>query len=153
MRLYKHFDLDFKTKYKVFIFTLDDTGSFIRIEERNRVNSYVLEVDLGGGEWLSRIAEEAVRVGKEGNFRRFFRGRNYQLVVDSNKNKGGCFLRVLKIENGETRKVLIPAEYAFRGWVKFGECLKSFYSKGNSQKDIPVMSETRELYLDSEPQK
>ena len=63
MRIYKHFDLDFKTKFKIFIFTLDDSGRYIRIEERNRVNSYVLEVDLGGGEWLSRIAEEAFKGG------------------------------------------------------------------------------------------
>ena len=42
--------------------------------EGNRVNNYVVEVDLGGGDWLSRIAEEALRVGKEGNFKRFFRG-------------------------------------------------------------------------------
>lgn len=39
------------------------------------MNSYEVEVDLGGGEWLSRTAEEALRVGKEGIFRRFFRGR------------------------------------------------------------------------------
>ena len=115
MRIYKHFDLDFKTKHKIFIFSLDESGSFIKITERNRANNFAVEVDLGGGDWLSRITDEAVRVGKEGNFMRFFRGRNYQLVVDSRKNKAGCFLRVMKIQNGETRNVIIPAEYEFRG--------------------------------------
>ena len=123
MRIYKHFDIDFKTKFKSFLFTLDESGCFIRIVEKNIFNSYVLEVDLGGGDWLRRVAEEAVRVGKEGIFRRIFRGRNYHLAVDSNKNKAGFFLRVMKIQNGETMKVIIPAEYAFKGWEKFGECL------------------------------
>ena len=97
MRIYKYFDTDFKTKYKTFIFTLDESGSFIRIVERNRFNCYEVEVDLGGGNWLSRVAVKAVRLGKEGNFRRLFRGRNCQLIVDSSKNKASCFLRVLKI--------------------------------------------------------
>ena len=109
---------DFKTKFKTFIFTLDESGSFIRIEERNKINSYDVEVDLGG-DWLSRTVEEAVRSGKDGTFRRIFRGRNYQLVVDSSKNKAGRFLTVLKIQNGATRKVIIPAEYEFKGWEKF----------------------------------
>ena len=52
MSIYKHFDIDFKTKHKIFIFTLDASGRFIKIVERNRINSYELEVDLGGGEWL-----------------------------------------------------------------------------------------------------
>ena len=41
---------------------------------------------------------------------------------------------MLKIQNGETRKVIILAKYEFRGWEKFGECLQSFFSKTNSQK-------------------
>ena len=121
MRICKHFDVDFKTKHKIFIFTLEESGSFIRIVKRNRINSHDVEVNLGGGDWLRRVVEEALRTGKEGNFRRIFRGRNYQLVVDSSKNKAGCFLRVLKIQNGATRKVIIPAEYAFRGWESFGK--------------------------------
>ena len=68
MRFYKHFNLDFKTKHKIFIFMLDESGRFIRITERNRVNNYVVEVDLGGGEWICRTVDEALRVGKEGNF-------------------------------------------------------------------------------------
>ena len=98
MRIYEHFDIEFKTKHKIFIFTLDESSSFIRIVERNRINSYVVEVDLGGGAWLRRVIEEALGLGKEGNFRRIFRGRDYQLVVDSSMNKAGCFLRALKIQ-------------------------------------------------------
>ena len=133
MRTYKHFDIDFKTKFKTFWFTLDESGSFIKIVERNKYNSYDLEFDLGGGCWLRRVVEEAVRLGKEGNFRRLFRGGNYHLVVDSSKNKAGCFLRVMKIQNGENKKVIIPVEYAFKGWEKFGECLQSFFSNINNK--------------------
>ena len=84
------------------------------------------------GDWLRRVVIEAIRLGKEGNFRRSFRGGNYQLIVDSSKNKAGCFLRVLKIQNGNTRMVIIPAEYAFKGWEKFGDCMQSFFSNKNS---------------------
>ena len=104
MRIYKHFDLDFKTKHKIFSFTLDESGRFIIIVERNRVNKYAVEVDLGGGHWLCRIIDEALRVGKEGNFRRSFKGGNYQLVVDSSKNRARCFLKMMKIQNGDTRE-------------------------------------------------
>ena len=41
---------------------------------------------------------------------------------------------MMKIQNGETKNVIIPAEYKFRGWEKFGECMKSFFTKNNNLK-------------------
>ena len=77
-RVYKHFDRDFRTKHKVFIFRLGDSGDKIIITERNRFNNFVVEVDLGGeGEWLCRIAGEALRIGRKGKFIRKYRGSNY----------------------------------------------------------------------------
>ena len=58
--------------------------------ERNRFNCFEVEVDLGGGDWLRRVVVEAIRLGQDGNFRRLFRCRNYQLIVDSSKNRVGC---------------------------------------------------------------
>ena len=74
-----------------------------------------------------RAVVEAVRLGREGNFSRSFRGRNYILVVDSSKNKAGGFLTVSKFQNEARRKVIIPAEFECRGWVKFGDLLQSFF--------------------------
>ena len=47
-RVYKHFDRDFRTKHKVFIFRLHDSGGKIIIIERNRFNNFDVELDLGG---------------------------------------------------------------------------------------------------------
>ena len=52
LRDYKHLDRDFRTKHKVFIFCLDESGSKINITERNRFNNFVVESDIereGGG--------------------------------------------------------------------------------------------------------
>ena len=55
MRTYKHFDREFRTKHKAFIFCLDECESKIIVTKRNRVNQFVVEVDSRGGEWLSRV--------------------------------------------------------------------------------------------------
>ena len=50
LRVYKQLDRDFRTKHKVFIFRLDDSGGKIIIIERSRFNNFVVELDhLGGG--------------------------------------------------------------------------------------------------------
>ena len=53
---------------------------------------------LGGGEWLCRIAGEALRIGRKGMFIRKFRGSNYQLLGECSKNSAGWFLKVMKIQ-------------------------------------------------------
>ena len=65
MRDYKYRDRDFRTKHKVFIFRLDDTGGNVIITERNRFNSFVVEIDIGGGNWLCNVVGEAFKVGKD----------------------------------------------------------------------------------------
>ena len=46
----------------------------------------------------------------------------------------------MKIQNGETRNVIIPAEYEFRGWKKSGECLQRFFTKNNIMKSTVASS-------------
>ena len=48
---------------------------------------------------------EALRLGRNGKFRRMYRGSNYQLLVDCSMNKAGWFLKVMKIQNGTIRNV------------------------------------------------
>ena len=85
---YKHLDRDFRTKHKVFIFQLDDSGAKIIIMERNRFNSFVVEIDIWGGrgwgDWLCNVVGEALRSGKNGQFKRSYRGSNYMLLVECN---------------------------------------------------------------------
>ena len=35
----------------------------------------------------------------------------------------------MKIQNGVVRSIVVPAEHGDRGWVKFENCLDSFYCK------------------------
>ena len=61
MRDYKHLDRAFRTKHKLFSLSLDESGARIKICERNKFNSYVLEIDLGGGDWLCKVVGVALR--------------------------------------------------------------------------------------------
>ena len=77
MRDYKHLDRDFGTKHKVFIFQLDDSGGKIIITERNRFKNFVVDIDLGGGYWLSNVVGEVLRWGRNGQFKKLYMGNNY----------------------------------------------------------------------------
>ena len=145
LRDYKHLDRDFRTKHKVFIFCLDESGSKINITERNRFNN--IDIWLGGGggwgcDWLCRVVGEALRLGGDGKSRRTYRGSNYQLQVECSTNNTGWFLKAMKIHNGTIRNIIVLVEYEFSGWVNFEKCLKSFFlqkigkSSGNTSKSV-----------------
>ena len=127
-RVYKHFDRDFRTKHKVFLFRLGDSGGKIIITEKNRNKNFVIEVDLGGGEWLYRIAGEALKIGRIGTFIRKYRGSNYHLLAECSTNSAGWFLKVMKIQNGVIRTIVVPAEHGDRGWVLFEKCVKRVFT-------------------------
>lgn len=65
------------------------------------------------------------------------------MVVDSSKNKVGCFLRVLKIDNRETKVISQLSMLLEDG--KYLECLKSFFLKSNSQKGSVEKEERRKF--------
>ena len=91
---------------------------------------------------------EALRLGRNGKFRRTFRGSNYQLLVECSKNNAGWFLKVMKIQNGTIRNIVVPAEHECSGWVKFKECLKSLFltrigkSNGNTSRSVRNQKQT-----------
>ena len=138
MRIYKHFDRDFKTKHKAFTFCLDEFGSKIIITERNRANKFVVEVDIRGGDWLCRVVGDALKLGRVGGFRRMYRGSNYQLFVDCGNNMAGWFLKVMKIYNGTINNIIVPAEQEFSGWLNFEKCLKSFFIRTMSNNRVSM---------------
>lgn len=127
---------------------MDESGARIKICERNKFNSYVLEIDLGGGDWLCKVVGVALREGSYGVFRRKFRGSNYQLIVQCSKNGAGCFLKAMKIQNGSLRNIIIPAEQEFRGWTNFASCLKSFF-KNNHGKGRGIKTRCNEVQRQS----
>ena len=78
-------------------------------------------------------------------------------MAECSTNSAGWFLKVMKIQNGVLRTILIPTEHGDRGWVLFEKCVKSFYlnvfCKQNSQEsvqDIGVRSQNRTLMKQTE---
>ena len=69
----------------------------------------------GGGEWLCRIADEALRIGRKGTFLRTYKGSNYQLLVECRLNSTRWILKVMKIQNGVIRNIVVPTEHGDRG--------------------------------------
>ena len=53
-------------------------------------------------------------------------------------------LKVIKIQNGTIRNIVVPAEHEYSGWVKFEKCLKSFFLKkiGKSNGDVTNASKS-----------
>ncbi|PON89718.1 hypothetical protein TorRG33x02_145520 [Trema orientale] len=56
-------------------------------------------MDLGGADWLRHTVRDVLFEGREGQFRRFYRGSNYQLILEYSRNRAGNFLKVIKIQN------------------------------------------------------
>lgn len=76
----------------VFILRLDNSGSEIEITERNRAQCFSIQVDLGCASWLCSTVKEALIRGKEGGFRRFYRGSSYRIILEC--SSGVCFSRM-----------------------------------------------------------
>ena len=64
-------------------------------------------------------------MGRKGTFIRKY--SNYQLLAECSTNSAGWFLKVMKIQNGVIRSIVVSAEHGDRGWVIFEKCVKSFY--------------------------
>ncbi|EXB80244.1 hypothetical protein L484_025093 [Morus notabilis] len=126
---YKHCDQDFRTKHKVFILQITDYGQSIRITERNRVASFDVNLDLGGAFWLMEVVSQAADAKKDGAFLRKYKGSSYVLVVEVKRNSKGEFLKVMRINRGEVKNVIIPGEENKKGWRDLSRCLENFFCK------------------------
>ncbi|PON36929.1 hypothetical protein TorRG33x02_348350 [Trema orientale] len=46
-------------------------------------------------------------MGSDGQFRRFYRGSNYQQILECSSNKAGMFMKIMKIQNGMVRSIIV----------------------------------------------
>ena len=106
---FRHFDQEFRTEHKLFLLKVGTGGGSIWIIERTRGNCFELHIDLGGASWLLEAVGEASSTA-EGEFSAAkYRGSSYILLVEIYKNARGLFLRIMKIEDGKVRNLIIPA--------------------------------------------
>ena len=57
------------------------------------------------------------------------------LLAECSMNSAGWFLKVMKIQNGVIRSIVVPAKNGDRWWVMFEKCLKSFYLNDNCKQN------------------
>ncbi|GMN61998.1 hypothetical protein TIFTF001_031076 [Ficus carica] len=106
-----------------------------------RWKAYEKLYDLGVSKLLRN--ENRFNGGSKGGFRRFFRGQNYRLILESNRNRAGDFMKRMKIQNGEVKNILVPGEFQFKGWKSFLGCLDKLFTRN---KRPPVSNQIRPDY-------
>lgn len=137
-QVYKHFYQEFKTRFKVFLFNLDNRGGHVRITERSVTTDFNLEAAF----WILESARTSIFHGKQGDFRKIFKGSHCKIIMDTGRNKAGNFLRILKVEQGRVKNIIVPGETQEQGWKDFSECLHNIFSRKIGRmgisKQIPV---------------
>ena len=86
---YKHFEKEFRTKFKVFSFSLVERGSVVRIVEWRKNNYFSIKLDLEGVDWLRKFVHNILRLNLGEDFKRFYRTHNYRLILESARNSEG----------------------------------------------------------------
>ena len=95
---YKHFEKEFRTKLKVFSFSLVDKGSVIKIVEWRRNVNFSFKLDLGGADWLRKSVHNILRLNPGEDFKRFYKTHTYRLILESARNRAGRFLKIFKVQ-------------------------------------------------------
>ena len=58
---YKHFNREFRTKFKLFTFSLVERGSVVKITEWRNTTSFSVNLDLGGVAWIKDVLISVMR--------------------------------------------------------------------------------------------
>ena len=146
---YKHFEKEFRTKYKVFSFSLVDRGSVVRIIEWRKTVSSSIKLDFGGIAWLREAITSILRQNPAVEFKRFYRTHNYRVILESSRNNAGRFMKICKIQNGTLNYLFIPEEINCQGWKNFCCYLDSFFvTKYVQKKDGLRFSEKKQFQED-----
>ena len=124
---YKHFNKEFRTKFKTFSFSLVDRGSVIRITEWRKTGHYSIKVDLGGADWNREFVHSILKINQVDEFKWFYRTHNYRLILECERNRAGRFLKICMVQNGTLNYLFIPEEINCHGWRNFCYCLDSFF--------------------------
>lgn len=72
--------------------------------------------------------EEAPSLSKGHEFKRFYKNHSYKLIVECSKNEMGNFMRILKIQKGDIRKVIVLGESAYRGCMNLRDASIAFFT-------------------------
>ena len=131
---YKHFEKEFRTKYKVFYFSLVDRGSVVKITEWRKTMTFSIKLDLRGIDWLREAVYNILRQNPEDEFKRFYRTHNYRVILETTRNRAGRFMKLCKIQNGSLNYLFIPEEINWQGWRNFAASLDSFFATKQVQK-------------------
>ena len=131
---YKHFEKEFRTKFKLFSFSLVGRGSVVRIIERRKTETFSINLDLGGAAWLSDAIKSILQQNKGEEFKRLFRAHDYRVILESSRNSAGRFMKICKIQYGTLSSLFIPEETNCQGWKKFYSSLDSFFATKKVQR-------------------
>ena len=82
---YKHFEKEFRTKFKLFTFFPIERGNVVRIIEWRKTTSFSINLDLGGAAWISDVVNNVLRQEPMEEFKRFYRAHNYSVHIDFKK--------------------------------------------------------------------
>ena len=134
---YKHFEKEFRTKYKVFYCSLVDRGSVVKITEWRKTMTFSIKLDIGGVDWLREAVYNILSQNPAEEFKRFYRTHNYIVILESARNSAGRFMKICKIQIEALNYLFIPEETNWQGWRNFGACLDSFLTKQVHKKGNP----------------
>ena len=132
---YKHFEQEFRTKFKIFSFSLVERGS-VRITECRKTSSFSISLDLGGVAWISGVLNSVLRKEPIEEFQQFYRAHNYRVIIESSRNSAGRYIKICKIQNGFLSQLFIPVEANSQGWRNFSSSINSFFNTKNEQKEV-----------------
>ena len=92
---YKHFNKEFRTRYKLFSFSFVERASVVRITEWRKIATFSFNLDLGGA--TRDVVNSILRQNLAEEFKRFYRTHNYRVILESSRNSAERFMKICKI--------------------------------------------------------
>ena len=119
----------FRIEQKVFVIHLTKDGGGVRISERSRFRSFVVEIDVCAAVWCLETLQEVALSAKSKSFFRKHRGSNYSVLAEKYSNRRGEFLKFTKLSNGSLTSIIIPGGLSRWGWRRMAGCLDNLVGK------------------------
>ena len=123
----------FRTRHKSFSFKLNEFGSELIIQESSIGRSFTISLEAEGCKWLASQLLQIMGNRPNKEVLRTFRKGIYRLCLFRGENKAGEFLRLMKVENGKVKTLMIPKEKDGAGWSNFYVYVKSFFIADNQR--------------------
>ena len=117
----------FCTRFKSFSFNLNCYGTHVIIRESCSRRTFTISIDAEGCYWLASQLLQIMGNRQDGEVFRTFRKGNYRLTITKGGNKAGEFLKLMKVENGTVKSLMIPKERNGAGWSNFYVYINGFF--------------------------